>query len=67
MTATINGEGKTLDTGTTLGALLREIGIAATTGIAVAVNERIVRRSAFDDHALQDGDAIEIIRAVAGG
>ena len=34
-------------------------------GIAVAVNERIVRRAAFEEHALQEGDAVEIIRAVA--
>ena len=64
--ATINGERKTLPIGTTLGALLRDIGIAES-GIAVAVNERVVRRASFDLHALQDGDAVEIIRAVAGG
>jgi sulfur carrier protein len=64
--ATINGEGKTLPSGTTLGALLRDIGLAER-GIAVAVNERVVRRSAFETHALRDGDAVEIIRAVAGG
>ncbi|GAC1300570.1 MAG: hypothetical protein NVSMB19_07340 [Vulcanimicrobiaceae bacterium] len=64
--ATINGESKTLPSGTTLGALLRDIGIAET-GIAIAVNERVVRRAAFEAHALHDGDAVEIIRAVAGG
>lgn len=62
----INGERRSLAPGTTLAALLAEIGIAST-GIAIAVNERVVRRGAFDAHALCDGDAVEIIRAVAGG
>jgi thiamine biosynthesis protein ThiS len=64
--ATVNGEARILDLGTTVGRLLRELGVREG-GIAVAVNDRVVRKSAFDDVALQDGDAVEIIRAVAGG
>lgn len=66
MRATVNGEQRILDLGTTVGRLLRELGVGET-GIAVAVNDRIVRKAAFDEHALRDGDAVEIIRAVAGG
>ena len=66
MNATINGEGKDLDEGTTVGGLLRALGVPLS-GIAVAVNERIVRAVSFDDHQVRDGDSIEIIRAVAGG
>ncbi len=66
MRATINGEQRELAEGTTLGALLSELGIE-TAGIAVAVNEAVVRRTALPVHALHDGDAVEIIRAVAGG
>jgi len=36
-------------------------------GIAVAKNDRVVRRSAFDEERVDEGDRIEIIRAVAGG
>jgi len=64
--ATVNGEQRILDLGTTVGRLLRELGVGET-GIAVAVNDRIVRKAAFDEHALRDGDSVEIIRAVAGG
>ncbi len=67
MTATINGESRDLADGATLEALLRVLGLDAATGIAVAVNARVVRRAAFGDHTLRDGDAVEIIRAVAGG
>ncbi len=66
MTTTINGERRTLSAGTTLGALLDGLGIAEG-GIAVAVNENVVSQQAFGDHLLQDGDRVEIIRAVAGG
>jgi thiamine biosynthesis protein ThiS len=31
------------------------------------VNDCVVRRSAFASRALAEGDAVEIIRAVAGG
>jgi thiamine biosynthesis protein ThiS len=36
-------------------------------GIAVAVNASVVRRGAFEEHLLHEGDEIEIIRAVSGG
>lgn len=64
--ATVNGERRELSKGTTVGALLAELGVAPN-GIAVAVNEQVVRRGTFEAHALRDGDTVEIIRAVAGG
>jgi thiamine biosynthesis protein ThiS len=64
--ATINGEPRELVARTTLGGLLRELGIPAE-GIAVAVNARVVRRAELEGHELGEGDAVEIIRAVAGG
>jgi sulfur carrier protein len=63
----INGEPRQLRSGATVAAMLAEIGIEKPTGIAVAVNARVVTRAAFEAHTLSDGDAIEIIRAVAGG
>lgn len=67
MNATINGKLQNLEDGQTLEVLLRSLGIDAATGIAVAVNARVVRRGAFAEHTLRDGDTVEIIRAVAGG
>jgi sulfur carrier protein len=64
--ATINGETRELPEGTTVAALLEMLG-APLSGIAVARNERIVRRADFTTHEVCDGDAIEIIKAVAGG
>ncbi len=40
---------------------------SAPVGIAVAVNQSVVRRASHRDFALKSGDQIEIIRAVQGG
>jgi sulfur carrier protein len=66
MKASVNGAERELPAGTTLEWLLREIGVAPP-GLAVAVNERVVRGSEYGSIELADGDRIEIVRAVAGG
>jgi len=64
--ATINGEARELPEGMTVSALLELLG-APRSGIAVARNDEVVRRSEYDTSALREGDAVEIIKAVAGG
>jgi thiamine biosynthesis protein ThiS len=66
MKATVNGDLRELADGTTLGDLLAQLGVPRV-GVAVAVNETVVRSASVDQHRLRDGDAVEIIRAVAGG
>lgn len=66
MKVSVNGEARELPDGITVGALLESLGTARS-GIAVARNDRVVRRAEYDTHALADGDAVEIIKAVAGG
>ncbi len=67
MNVAVNGRSRELDAGVSVADLLAELGLATPTGIAVAVNARVVTRSAFATHTLRDGDEVEIIRAVAGG
>jgi sulfur carrier protein len=64
--ATINGRTRELPDELTVGALLELLG-SSRTGVAVARNERIVRRDEYDAQHLRDGDRLEIIEAVAGG
>lgn len=66
MKATINGETRELPDGITVAALLEDLGTPRS-GIAVARNERVVRRAEYDTQQITDGDTIEIIKAVAGG
>ena len=66
MRATINGEARELPEELTVGRLLEMLG-APKTGIAVACNDRVVRRNEYDRALLREGDRIEIITAAAGG
>lgn len=65
----INGEEKPLGAATPLVDILRARGIdpADARGIAVAVNERIVRRKDWADRSIEPGDALEIVTARQGG
>ena len=36
-------------------------------GIAIAINDAVISKSRWNDHELQDGDRIEIVRATQGG
>ena len=66
MTALVNGKERELRDGTTVAELLDVLGTAPG-GVAVACNERVVRRVAYADHRIAQGDRIEIIKVVAGG
>lgn len=66
MKATINGRSADLPDELTIGSLLELLG-SARRGIAVAHNERVVRRAEYDRQRVLNGDRIEIIEAVAGG
>jgi len=68
-TIQINGASSRLpDTGR-LADVLTERGIDPTDarGVAVAVNERIVRKADWVDRRLEAGDSIEIVTARQGG
>ncbi len=67
MTLQVNGERRELSLAdATLAEVLAALGIEAR-GIAVACNDRVVRRGEFARQRIADGDRIEIVRAVAGG
>ncbi len=63
---TLNGKPHAVPAGTTVAALLVTLGIA-TPGVAVAVNERVVRAALHGSLELRAGDEVEIVRAVSGG
>ena len=64
---TVNGERREVAGGTTLGALLRELGLDPRL-IVVEHNREILRdRSAFDRLELAAGDELELVHFVGGG
>ncbi|TNJ33745.1 sulfur carrier protein ThiS [Arenimonas terrae] len=66
MQITLNGESRDIAPGTTVSALLALAGYGGRK-VAVEVNLAVVPRSQHDQHALADGDRVEIIHAIGGG
>ena len=58
---------KEVETGATNLFLFSQEQNLPATGIAVAVNNRMIPRAEWDSFALSDGDNILIIKAVCGG
>lgn len=50
----------------TVAGLLESRGVAAA-GIAVAVNDRVIRKAAWGETLLAEGDKVIVITAVCGG
>ena len=62
----LNGAARVIAPLTTVGSLLAELALKKQ-GVAVAVNEEVVRRGDWDSTRLNDHDRVEIIHAVGGG
>ena len=63
---TLNGERFELDGPTTVADLLRQLDIDARR-VAVEHNVVVVKRTAFDETVVREGDQIEIVNFVGGG
>lgn len=64
----LNGEERPMPAERTIVGLLLELEIKPEQqGIAVAVNSEVVSRGAWGSACLQDGDHVELVRAVQGG
>ena len=66
MTITLNGEAKTLDSGTGLLDLMERYHLNPE-ATAVQLNDDILERESFGATCLSDGDCVELIRIVGGG
>jgi sulfur carrier protein len=70
MKLTVNGQARDCEAAN-LAELWRnetaDLDIAEPRGFAISLNGAVVRRAAWPTTAVQDGDAVEIIRAMSGG
>lgn len=66
---TVNGEARTVPDDYPLTEVLRDLEIdpADATGVAVAINESVIRRQDWDDITLSEDDTVEVIQAQQGG
>lgn len=65
----INGEERSFDSREVadVEGLLKILGVSKTRGVAVALNDEVVRRNDWGRARLSEGDRVEVIRATQGG
>ncbi|MBA2664887.1 MAG: sulfur carrier protein ThiS [Bradymonadaceae bacterium] len=65
----INGEKRRFSQSETINVsdLLDALAVEQRRGLAVAINERVIPKSRWSEFLVNDGDAVEIIRATQGG
>jgi thiazole synthase len=66
LTVKLNGESRRVTAGSTIAAMLGELGLNAER-VAVERNFEIVPRSTLGEVEVRDGDAFEIVHFVGGG
>ena len=67
MTVRVNDKSLAVADTTTLTQLLDELGLSASKGVAVAINDAVVPRSAWLTQRLAAGDHVLVIQATQGG
>lgn len=66
---TVNGQSKSISPESSVTDVLQSEGVEVeeARGIAVALNDEIVRRAAWETTGIGDGDRVEIVTARQGG
>ena len=67
MTISVNSQPQELPDNSTVSAALQVIGITAFNGIALAINNQILKKEEWSSHELRPEDAVVLIRASQGG
>jgi sulfur carrier protein len=67
MNVFLNDEETQADPGQTVANLLQQLSLDNTRKLAVAVNETVIRRSDWSEHALKENDRILLIAPIPGG
>ena len=62
----VNGESRTIPAGTTVAALIAQLGLGDRR-VAVERNREVVPRAQHADTRLADGDRLELVTFVGGG
>ncbi|WP_316826456.1 sulfur carrier protein ThiS [Pedobacter miscanthi] len=67
MEVTINNQNYLLNEACSIEQMLATVISTETNGLAIAVNQTIISKSAWPTHALHPGDQIILIKATQGG
>ncbi|MCW2889698.1 MAG: sulfur carrier protein [Streptosporangiaceae bacterium] len=66
MTVIVNGEPREVPDGATVASVVAAV-TQATAGVAVALNDEVVRRAEWPATPVRDADRLEVLTAVQGG
>ncbi|WP_017622292.1 sulfur carrier protein ThiS [Nocardiopsis chromatogenes] len=66
MEVTVNGERRTVAPGTTVGDVVRGL-TRASGGVAAALNDDVVPRTAWETTPVAENDRVDVLTAVQGG
>ncbi len=67
MTVSVNNKHMELPDDITVSLALREVGITSFNGMAIAINNHILKKEEWDSQKLKPQDVIVMIRASQGG
>lgn len=67
MNLVVNGKQTNIDEGSTVNQLLIEANVKMPQMVSVELNGRILRRSEYDQTALQENDKVEFLYFMGGG
>lgn len=63
----LNNQLKELSEPLSVSALLQQLQLPHTRGVAIAINNEVISRAEWDSHQLQENDKLTLIRATQGG
>ena len=67
MEVSVNEKKKKISNNVSLAEAIAELKITETTGIAIAINDKVIKRDNWTTEKLKSNDEILIIRAAQGG
>ncbi len=67
MTVSVNNKLMELPDDITVSSALRTVGITSFSGVAVAINNHIIKKEEWDSYKLNANDLLVLIRASQGG
>ncbi|HAT21353.1 MAG: sulfur carrier protein ThiS [Dehalococcoidia bacterium] len=67
MNINLNGKASEIKSGSSLMSLIDELGLTGRKAIAIALNGEVLTRERYKEIILNEGDSLEVVRAIGGG
>ena len=67
MNINLNWKASEIKSGSSLMSLIDELGLTGRKAIAIALNGEVLTRERYKEIILNEGDSLEVVRAIGGG